>query len=173
MALCYLERINYGRKWPVSIKYKNLHSFKEGLVFLSQSILETKRITHLHGSAHFTIPLNPCLWLYYYDKIAELEKNTNNKRHTVYGACNLTKLHFKILIYLFLIPNVWAIFSLRDHHKITSVTLNTFCSLSKPSPHNHLFLMNKTKLDGIPSKNKWKIHVLSYTVVPRFWRCFL
>ena len=118
---------------------------------------------------------NPCLWLYYYGKvIAELEKNTNNKkRQTVHGACNLTKLHFKILIYLFLIPNVWAIFSLRDHHKITSVTLNTFCSLSKPSPHNHLFLMNKTKLDGIPSKNKWKIHVLSYTVVPRFWRCFL
>ena len=58
MALRYLERINYGRKWLVSIKYKNLYSFKEGLVLLSQSILETKRITHLHGSAHFTIPLN-------------------------------------------------------------------------------------------------------------------
>ena len=62
--------------------------------------------------------LNPCLWLYYYGKvIAELEKNTNNKkRQTVHGACNLTKLHFKILIYLFLISNnVWAIFSLRQH----------------------------------------------------------
>ena len=64
--------------------------------------------------------LNPCLWLYYYGKvIAELEKNTNNKkRQTVHGACNLTKLHFKILIYLFLISNnVWAIFSLRDHQQ--------------------------------------------------------
>ena len=62
--------------------------------------------------------LNPCLWLYYYGKvIAELEKNTNNKkRQTVHGACNLTKLHVKILIYLFLISNnVWAFFSLRQH----------------------------------------------------------
>ena len=172
MALRYLERINYGRKWLVSIKYKNLYSFKEGLVLLSQSILETKRITHLHGSAHFTIPLNPSVTILLWEGHCWIGKNTNNKRHTVYGACNLTKLHFKILIYLFLIPNIWAIFSLRDHQQITSVTLNTFCSLSKPSPYNHLFLMNKTKLDGMPSKNKWKIHVLWYTVVPRFWRCF-
>ena len=57
MALRKLERINHGRKWPVSIKYQNLHSFKEGLIFVCQSILETRRITHFHGSAHFTIPL--------------------------------------------------------------------------------------------------------------------
>ena len=57
MVLRKLERINYGRKWPVSIKYQNLHSFKEGLILLCQSILETTRITHLHGSDHFTIPL--------------------------------------------------------------------------------------------------------------------
>ena len=57
MALRKLERINYGGKWPVSIKYQNLHSFKEGLILLCQSILETRRITNLHGSAHFTIPL--------------------------------------------------------------------------------------------------------------------
>ena len=52
-----LERINYGRKWLVSIKYKNRHFLKEGLIFLCQSILGKGRITHLHGSAHFTIPL--------------------------------------------------------------------------------------------------------------------
>ena len=52
-----LERINSGRKWPVSVKYQNLHSFKDGLIFLCQSILETRRRIHLHGSAHFTIPL--------------------------------------------------------------------------------------------------------------------
>ena len=57
MALHKLERRNYGRKWPVSIKYQNLHSFKEQLILLCQSILEMRRITHLHGSAHFTIPL--------------------------------------------------------------------------------------------------------------------
>ena len=57
MALCKLERGNYGAKWPESINYQNLHSFKGGLILLCQSILETRRITHLHGSAHFTIPL--------------------------------------------------------------------------------------------------------------------
>ena len=58
MALCKLESRNNGRKWPVSIKYQDLHSFKEGLI-LCQSILEMRRITHLHRSAHFTIPLIP------------------------------------------------------------------------------------------------------------------
>ena len=57
MALPKLERRNYGRKWPVSIKYQNLHSFKEELIPLCQSILETRRITHLLDSAHFAIPL--------------------------------------------------------------------------------------------------------------------
>ena len=52
-----LVRRNYGGKLPVSIKYQNLHSFKEGLIRLCQSILETRRISHLHGSASFTIPL--------------------------------------------------------------------------------------------------------------------
>ena len=57
MALRKLERRNYGGKWPVSIKYQNLHSFKEGSILLWQSTLETKRITHLNGSAYFTTPL--------------------------------------------------------------------------------------------------------------------
>ena len=57
MALRKLERRNYGGKSPVSIKYQNLHSFKEGVILLCQSILETRRISHLHGSALFTIPL--------------------------------------------------------------------------------------------------------------------
>ena len=56
MALRKLERRNYGGKSPVSIKYQNLHSFKE-MTRLCQSILETRRISHLHGSALFTIPL--------------------------------------------------------------------------------------------------------------------
>ena len=58
MVLRKLESRNYGGKWLVSIKYQNLHSFKEGLNLLCQGILETRRITHLHGSAHFTIPLS-------------------------------------------------------------------------------------------------------------------
>ena len=57
MALRKLERRNYGGKSSVSIKYQNLHSFKEALILLCQSILEMRRITYLHGSAHFTIPL--------------------------------------------------------------------------------------------------------------------
>ena len=58
MALRKLVRRSYDGKLPVSIKYQNLHTFKEGLILLCQSILETRRITHLHGSAHFTTPLN-------------------------------------------------------------------------------------------------------------------
>ena len=57
MVLRKLKRINYDGKWLMSIKYQNLHSFKEGLILLYQSILETRRITNLHGSSHFTIPL--------------------------------------------------------------------------------------------------------------------
>ena len=56
MALYKLEMRNYGRKWPVSIKYQNLHCFKEGLILKCQSVLEMRRITHLHGLAYFTIP---------------------------------------------------------------------------------------------------------------------
>ena len=58
MVLHKLERRNYGGKWLVSIKYQNLHFLKEGLILLCQSILETRRITNLDGSGHFTIPLN-------------------------------------------------------------------------------------------------------------------
>ena len=58
MALHKLERRNYSGKWLESIKYQNIHSFKEGLFVLCQSILETRRITHLHGSAPVTIPLS-------------------------------------------------------------------------------------------------------------------
>ena len=59
MVLGKLVRRNCGRKLPVSIKYQNVHSFKEGIIFLCQSILEMRRISHLHGSALFTIPYNP------------------------------------------------------------------------------------------------------------------
>ena len=57
MVLRTLVRSNYGGKSPVSIKYENVHSFKEGVILLWQSSLETRRISHLPGSTHFTIPL--------------------------------------------------------------------------------------------------------------------
>ena len=57
MALRKLVRSSYGRKSPVSIKYENLHSFKEGVILLCQSILEARRISYLPGSAHFIISL--------------------------------------------------------------------------------------------------------------------
>ena len=61
MALHNRVRRNYGGKSPVSIRYQNFHSFKEGMILLCQSIFETRRITHLHGSALFTIPLRALL----------------------------------------------------------------------------------------------------------------
>ena len=43
---------------------EGVHTFKERVILLCQSILETRRISHLPGSAHFTIPLNlnPTKW---------------------------------------------------------------------------------------------------------------
>ena len=52
-----LVRRNYSGKLSVSIKYQNLHFFKEGMIHFCQSILETRRISHLHGSAFFSVPL--------------------------------------------------------------------------------------------------------------------
>ena len=57
MALHKLKWSNYGGKLLVTIKRENLHSFKEGLILLCQSIFETRRMSHLHDSALFTIPL--------------------------------------------------------------------------------------------------------------------
>ena len=57
MVLHTLVVRNYGGKLPMSIKYENLHSFKEKVILLCQSILETRRISHLFSSALFTIPL--------------------------------------------------------------------------------------------------------------------
>ena len=56
MALHKLVRRNYGGKLPVSIKYQNLHSFKEGVILLCQSTVKTRRISH--GSAPVAIPLS-------------------------------------------------------------------------------------------------------------------
>ena len=52
------RRRHYGRKWLVSIKHQNLHSFKEALIPLCQSTLERRRVAYFHGSSHFTIPLS-------------------------------------------------------------------------------------------------------------------
>ena len=70
MALLKLVRGNYDGKSPASIRYQNSHSFKEGMILLCQSIYETRRISHLHGSALFTIPLRDILIYYWSTKKA-------------------------------------------------------------------------------------------------------
>ena len=57
MALRTLPRGNLDGKLPVSVKCHNLHPFKEDVI-LCQSIPEKRRISHLHGLALFTFPLN-------------------------------------------------------------------------------------------------------------------
>ena len=56
MALRKLVRRNYGGKSLVSIKYQNLRSFKEGMILLFQSILESRTIPlktrHLFNSSN-------------------------------------------------------------------------------------------------------------------------
>ena len=51
-----------------------------------------------------------------------------------------------------------------DHQQTTFAMLNIFYPLSKPPPLFPLFLMDKTKLDGIRSKIKSKMHVFWYIV---------
>ena len=54
---CILVRRNCGRKLFVSIKCPNPHSFKKGVILSCRSIIKTRQISYLHGSALFTIPL--------------------------------------------------------------------------------------------------------------------
>ena len=51
MTLHKLVRRNYGEKSPVRIKYQSLHSFKEGVILLCHSILETRKVWEAaHGN---------------------------------------------------------------------------------------------------------------------------
>ena len=132
-ALCKLERRNYGGKWSLSIKYQNLHSFKEALILKCQSILEIRRITHLHGSAHFTIHftmhcspswclrrfwLRPCFSFYYVILIMGLVRSSafNAKSHLMeirklifIGFCleRLSKTLKEVLSILWLMAINW------------------------------------------------------------------
>ena len=72
-----LVRRNYDGKLPVSMIYQNLHSFKEEMIHLCQSILETRRISYLHGSAPFTISLEHGEYLKRFSL-----KNVKNQRST-------------------------------------------------------------------------------------------
>ena len=58
MTLRTLVRINYGGKLPISIKCHNLHSFKEGVIVLCQSIIGARGISLLYDSLLFTVPLS-------------------------------------------------------------------------------------------------------------------
>ena len=60
-----------------------------------------------------------------------------------------------------------------------SCLLNFVCQVTRPPPHTHthihtytLFLKDDIKMNGIPSKIKWKIHICS-TLYFKFWRYFL
>ena len=50
--------VNLKGEIMAEIKYQDLHSFKKGVILLFQSIFETRQISHLLGSALFTIPLS-------------------------------------------------------------------------------------------------------------------
>ena len=111
---------------------------------------------YTHSAAQSSKRFKPLPVSNYYDKVIVELENTQSDQEALWNS------------YLFLISvNVWAIFSLRDCQQITFIMLNRFCSLSKlplPPTPTPLLLTNKTNLDGIPSKIKWKIHVFWYIV---------
>ena len=51
----------------MSIKYQNVYAFKEEMIHLCRSILETRQISHLHDSAPFTIALH-LFYRYYFGR---------------------------------------------------------------------------------------------------------
>ena len=111
---------------------------------------------YTHSAAQSSKRFKPFLVSNYYGKVIVELENTQSDQEALWKS------------YLFLISvNVWAVFSLRDCQQITFIMLNRFCPLrNSPLPPTPLFLTNKTKtkLDGIPSKIKWKIHVFWYIV---------
>ena len=64
-----------------------------------------------------------------------------------------TNVESFLLVFLFVFIKF---FLTRDHQQITFVKTSRFFLLSKTS--HPLFLMDNIKLDGMPSKIKWKIH---------------
>ena len=81
---------------------------------------------------------------------------------------NLTKQHFNIPICFWFQIMSEQSSPYRDHQQIPFVMLNIFSPLSKHPSNIPLLLMENTKLDGIPSKITWKLHVLSCIVFQAF-----
>ena len=98
---------------------------------------------YTHSAAQSSKRFKPLPVPNYYGKVIVELENTQSDQEALWNS------------YLFFISvNIWAIFSLRDCQQITFVMLNRFCSLRKLPPPPLPLLMNKTKLDGIPSKIK-------------------
>ena len=69
-----------------------------------------------------------------------------------------------LLLYSWMLLNNYQLTKMllvRDHWQITFITLNRFCALIKRKPTS-LFFIDNIKLDGVPTKIKWKIHTFLY-----------
>ena len=78
-----------------------------------------------------------------------------------------TNVESFLLVFLFVLINC---FVPRYHWQTTFIMLNRFCLLRKTS--HPLLLIGNIKLDGIPSKIKWKLHA-SFTLYFKSYRYFL
>ena len=130
-------RRNYGEKFPVSIKYQNLDSFKEGMIHLCQSILETRRISQLIGSAlcFGKKAVNYIFW-----KL--LVKFGVNSFESVFQS--LSKFSPKIKLLKFTTKNV-----------LLWVFLKIWVFLGKPSPSNIAKCKNSCKTKKIQIWDHW------------------
>ena len=90
-----------------------------------------------------------------------IKRNIENQERSSYLSLVNEKIRLKIV---------------GDPWQITFVTLNKFCLLNTLL----LFLMDSIKLDGVPSKIKWKIHgcftcillIKSYMIQPCTWHFY-
>ena len=126
MALRKLERRNYGGKLPVSLNMKISILLKKG--WFSYVRVSLRRITHLHGSAHLTIPLKhlcskklfsePLLMTYsiltFHEGFHELILFSGKS----WPLCfNCVKSYFEILVYVCYILSVFKLFENKQASK--------------------------------------------------------
>ena len=97
-SAAYTCKEKLWRKVVVSIKCCNLHSFKERVILLCQSILEMRRIPHSYGPALFTIPLKICL-TFFNLKLQHINSSLTYKKNKFYAIYNLSLFEERLFKY--------------------------------------------------------------------------
>ena len=115
MALCILVRRAYGEKSQVSIKFHNLHSFKEGMILLCQSILYNLLKNKMYNTT-------------------KLEAHNQRVHQSTQGQlyCGLTSyellMYVQIRVFVYWVMRVMSLYGCREGHELQSLIKTTSSS---------------------------------------------